>query len=406
MADLNELQAASVTKVVGSDATGLETFALTVEADGGARAKVRNGTGADAVNIQDGGNSITMDTPQLPATLGQKTMAASAAVVISSDQSAFLVIADGAYNAVLPVLTTGQVSPLQLDSSGRLITNGNAVVISPYPAAKVRNTANISSMSVVYTDYTTTQTLGIKQFYAGGTGAGIGTLVKHDPLVTEFIPNGDMESITQVAAWTAVTGTFTAPSPDYSALQKFTNTGSQRWIYSSSATALQRRQTFTTPQDFTRHRYLTARFFNDATTAATRTISIVISSSSGGTRTYQLSGTAGLVPFVSNSWVLLQADLENPFASTGTSFDLTSITDISIRLIDSVNKSGTVYWDTIRLEDTLSVLYRCYFSANQTFSFSCDPVEVFNAGEKMYIIQKNTGANIQEYSAMAAGVAL
>lgn len=49
---------------------------------------INNAGGASAVNIQDGGNSITVDSPQLPATLGQKAMAASLPVVIASDQSA------------------------------------------------------------------------------------------------------------------------------------------------------------------------------------------------------------------------------------------------------------------------------------------------------------------------------
>lgn len=363
-------------------------------------------TGAATAANQATTNASLTSIDGKTATLGQKPMAGSEPVVISSDQSAFPVNAQAIYNITLPTLANGQAVQLQTDSNGRLITNGNAVVVSPYPAAKVRNTQNIATTAVIYTDYTVTQTLGIKQFYAGGTGAGVGTLAKHDAAATLFLSNGDMESSGQVAAWAAVTGTFTSPTPDYSTVQKFTNLGSQRWTYSSSATALQRKQTFTTPQDFTNYRYVTARFFNDGTITSIRTISIIISSSSGGTRTYQISGTSGVTPFVSNSWVLLQGDLENPFSSTGTSFDLTSITDISIKMIDSVNKSGTVYWDTIRFEDSISLLYRCYFSASQTFSFSCDPVEVFNTGEKMYIIQKNTGANIQEYSAMAAGVAL
>jgi hypothetical protein len=47
---------------------------------------VNNAAGAAAVNIQDGGNSITVDSPQYPAALGQTTMAASFAVAIASDQ--------------------------------------------------------------------------------------------------------------------------------------------------------------------------------------------------------------------------------------------------------------------------------------------------------------------------------
>lgn len=61
MADLNELQSAGTTKIVGADATGLETNPLAVDVSGNAQALVNNPAGAGAVNIQDGGNSITVD---------------------------------------------------------------------------------------------------------------------------------------------------------------------------------------------------------------------------------------------------------------------------------------------------------------------------------------------------------
>lgn len=49
---------------------------------------VNNASGGSAVNIQDGGNSITIDSPGLPTALGQAVMASSMPVVIASDQSA------------------------------------------------------------------------------------------------------------------------------------------------------------------------------------------------------------------------------------------------------------------------------------------------------------------------------
>lgn len=48
---------------------------------------VNNAAGAAAVNVQDGGNSLTIDSPGIPITLGQGTMATSMKVVIASDQS-------------------------------------------------------------------------------------------------------------------------------------------------------------------------------------------------------------------------------------------------------------------------------------------------------------------------------
>lgn len=48
---------------------------------------VLNGPLGAAVNIQDGGNSITVDTTQLPAVLGQVSMTNSVSVAIAGDQS-------------------------------------------------------------------------------------------------------------------------------------------------------------------------------------------------------------------------------------------------------------------------------------------------------------------------------
>jgi hypothetical protein len=45
-------------------------------------------TGTTAQPVSDNAGSLTVDTPQLPATLGQKVMAGSLAVVLASDQSA------------------------------------------------------------------------------------------------------------------------------------------------------------------------------------------------------------------------------------------------------------------------------------------------------------------------------
>lgn len=69
---------------------------------------VNNSAGAAAVNIQDGGNSITIDSGQLPATLGQKAMTASFAVVVASDQTAVPISA-----ASLPLPTGASTSALQ-----------------------------------------------------------------------------------------------------------------------------------------------------------------------------------------------------------------------------------------------------------------------------------------------------
>lgn len=62
MADLTDLQAAETVKIAGANpSTGIENNYATVDASGNLAVTVNNASGASAVNIQDGGNSITVD---------------------------------------------------------------------------------------------------------------------------------------------------------------------------------------------------------------------------------------------------------------------------------------------------------------------------------------------------------
>ena len=62
MADLTEAQAAQSVKIAGANpSTGAEDSFMEVDSSGNAQTVNNNGSGASAVNIQDGGNSITVD---------------------------------------------------------------------------------------------------------------------------------------------------------------------------------------------------------------------------------------------------------------------------------------------------------------------------------------------------------
>lgn len=98
MADLNDQQAAQTIKVTGAGLTGLESNYMDVDSSGNAKTVVNNASGSSAVNVQDGGNSLTVDSVQLPSTLGQKTSANSLSVVIASDQSAVPSSQSGTWN--------------------------------------------------------------------------------------------------------------------------------------------------------------------------------------------------------------------------------------------------------------------------------------------------------------------
>lgn len=235
-------------------------------------------------------------------------------------------------------------------------------------------------------------TLEASKFYAGGASLGKAALVRRNTAVTSLIANGDFESGADVTAWAVGTGSFTAPSPDSSTVQKTTGSASMRWIYSGSSTAaLKRVKTFTPTLDTSGYRYMTVWFFNDGATGTTRTISIVLTSGTS-TRTYSLTGTLGTAPMLSNTWTKLTADLESPTASGGSTYDSAAVTSIALQMLDGANKTGTVYWDQVQFEESLTVSQRVYFAAGTTSIIDITPTSDFMTGEQIYLITVNLGS--------------
>jgi hypothetical protein len=134
-----KLMALSFPVVIASDQTAISVSSAAQPGVDIGDVTINNAGGAAAVNIQDGGNSITIDTPQLPATLGQKTMANSLPVVIASDQSTLPVdvtdrsarllghttvdsmpSASALVSDTLPTYTPGDTKPISMTTSGQL----------------------------------------------------------------------------------------------------------------------------------------------------------------------------------------------------------------------------------------------------------------------------------------------
>jgi hypothetical protein len=301
---------------------------------------------------------------------------------------------------------SGLLEPLAVDTSGRL-----KVVQAAAGGTQLvqRITKQIAAGGLNYIDYTVPsgKQWQVSLFYGGGDVPARHSLVKHDTAAFTVIPNGDFETAGEVTAWAAVTGSFTAPTPDSNGTQFKNGTKSMRWTYASSATALQRKQTFSPVQDFSGYRYLRVWFFNDAATAANRTISVVLTSGTP-TRTYSLGPLAlGSAPFTANTWIELICELENPTTVTGTGFDITAVDSISLKMQDSANKSGTVYWDYVRLVDSLDIKHRIYSGADNTApGLNLSPAETFIQNETVYIVSKNTGTSKGEISTLASGYLL
>lgn len=288
----------------------------------------------------------------------------------------FLVAEDG----TLKVVTTVVGEPLRVFSIGNLAAGATAMYEYTVPSGK---------------------TLKPSGFFVGGEGTLRGSLIQHVASAVAFVLNGDFESAGEVTPWAAVSGAFTSPSPDSNGTQFVTGAASMRWIYTASATAHTRRQTFAAPVDFSGYRYVRVRFFNDANTGTTRTLSMILTSGTA-TRTYSLAGTLGTAPFTANTWVTLECDLENPTSSAGTAFNITQVNAIALSFIDGANKAGTIYWDTVRFEDSLTPLYQIYSPTAETVAVPTAP-ESIAAGTTLYMRTKNIGNVVSEYGTFLVG---
>jgi hypothetical protein len=112
MADLSESQSSQAVKIAGANpSSGVETNFADVDASGNLSTKINNASGASAVNIQDGGNSITVDGTIAATQSGVWAIDS----VTTADQSSSYSPDPSGY-----IIGT---SNLQVDNSGRLETH-------------------------------------------------------------------------------------------------------------------------------------------------------------------------------------------------------------------------------------------------------------------------------------------
>lgn len=134
---------------------------------------VVNGAGAAAVNIQDGGNSITVDATSLPLptgaateatlatrladatftarvnTLGQKTSANSTPIVIASDQSA-IPVTFSSTNPVISTVTSVAVSTTVATLSASNAAKTSVIIFNEAGTLFVKLGAGATSASYSY----------------------------------------------------------------------------------------------------------------------------------------------------------------------------------------------------------------------------------------------------------------
>lgn len=317
-------------------------------------------------------------------------------------------LAGGVYNVTLPTLTNGQQVALQFDASGRLITSGN-VTISSTPAFSRTYDSTINSGITTYSTYTAVAQVAVKQFYAGGTGIGRQGLYTYGAATTSVVTGGGFEAAGDCGTtwvWTSAAGT---GSITQSSAQAFAGTKSCALTFSNSngTNAQGVKQTFGSPQDLSGWRYLTAQFYNvlSAGGTYTRTISIILTDSSTNSRTFSVSGVSTSPPFSVSGWNKITGELVNPTSFSGV-FDQTQVASVELRMADSANRAGTVYWDAVQLEATLTPIAPIFHLGNASFNLAIDPVFVLNIGDTIIVSQQNNDTTRREFVALVGGVSL
>ncbi len=305
----------------------------------------------------------------------------------------------GTANGILRATTTRGVSQ----------SISSIQIVSSLPAASITSDLFINTGVTMYTSYTAAQNLALKQFYAGGTGIGKQALFQYAPSTTQFVNAGDFETPADInTTWVWISGG--AGSIASSTAQFFTGARSVALTFtnSSGGNAQGVKQTFSAVQNLSTWRYVTAEFYNVVSVggAYTRTISIILTDSGGSTVKYDLSGLSTSSPFNASGWIKLTGELLNPTSFTGTGFDYTQVVSIELRMTDSANKAGTVYWDTVQLEAQLTPIIPIFHAANTSLNVVIDPVVVLNSGSQIVMQQTNLDATRKEFFSLVSGVAL
>ncbi len=301
----------------------------------------------------------------------------------------------------------GDYVDVAVDDSGNVQISEQAMLVNPLPSFEKRNKRVLSAGSSVWSTFVMVDDVALTDFSFGGRGAGKGCITKINTADSQLVPGGGFNSTADRNLWTYTglnAGAITAPSPDYSTVQSQEGTGSLRMIYASSDANRNHTMTYTwsTAQDMSLWRYVSARFFNDATTAVTRTVSVILTDINGATRFYSLSGTAGTT-LASNTWLQILGDLEIPTSETGT-FDIYNVISIGLRWVDSGNKSGTIYWDNVTLLQSIDIIECIYVSANTTSQLNLRPSKLLASGETLGLLIKNYDTSAKEFIITAKGI--
>lgn len=284
--------------------------------------------------------------------------------------------------------------------SNPIYINGNANILSPLPSINANFSRVIATQKTHYYTANITTNTAIKEFHFGGTGGGNCILGKYIAGNSNLLFG--FNSTTEVSQWTSTS--LNSITFAYSTSQAYEGTGSVAITFTQSDNNNYPELTYTYPTsvDYTGWRYISGQFYQTVSTGASvsRTISIRLTDIFGNIRVYQSVFTT-ITPA---GWQPILVEINNPSSQTGTTFDITQISSVKLRMIDGANRAGTVYWDAIKLVGQIDIVDKIYSSSGDTRQLNFDPIKKYLSGEVLILIATNTTANSNEYFASASGV--
>lgn len=293
-------------------------------------------------------------------------------------------------------------------SADPIYVNSNGDVFSPLPALKLSKVTALATGISASASQTLTFRTAIKEFHLGGRAQCEGFLAKYVAATTLQIPSGGFNSSGQVSAWTNTgIGDSAAPTWSYATDQFVEGTGSAKFTFTKSGAADYPELTYTysSPLDMSIYKtmYARVRVTVAAGGSTSRTVQVRLTSGTA-IRIYSITGTTTTAPFSTEQWHTISIDLDAPSSTGGTgTFDINNVNSVSLRLQDGANKTGSIWWDDIKLVGHFDIIDKIYTSG-QTTQLRFDPVVVFEIGEVAYIYIINTSGSTGEFQISTSGV--
>lgn len=447
MADLSDTNSAQSIKVIGADSSGVEQTPVQSTSNGAIHSNLRNnagtetGTSTTPLRVDPTG---TTTQPVSAASLPLPTGAATATNQSTANTSLQLIddiphAQNAALSKGVPMMgqrddtastaaTEDAVATVRItaqraihtnlrDSLGvelgtednPLHTNGNAEIFSPLPSIKLTKTVVVAAGGNTTAQQTITLRTAMKEFHLGGRAACDGFLARYIAATIEQIPGGAFNSSANVSSWTNTgIGGSSALVWSYATDQFVEGTGSAKTTFTQSDASdyPELTYTFSTPKDMSvwKQIYARVRVTVAAGGAQSRTVQVRLTSGTA-VRIYSIVGTTTTAPFATEQWHTIQSDLNAPSSTAGTgTFDINNVNSVSLRLIDGGNKTGSIWWDDIKLIGSFTILEKIYSNAGDTRQLQFDPVIIFEIGEVLYLSLTNNGVSSGEFHMSASGV--